>query len=236
MDRSSIPRIAPLKIYKNRSRSGTSTTVSSATVSLQDSSRAESRAEQFTPPQTPSASTEDLTLLPSSLEPQFHTYLRAFYPFHPACDDLTSTVTLPLNQGDLVLVHSIHVNGWADGTLLASGTRGWLPTNYCEAYHPQQMQRLMNALTTFYDVVKGCNEGASLTPLYNQDYMRGLIAGVRYLYVSADGRSPGEFVTDCHFRRLLTAWNAIRPYSLLRLETREFGAVANPCYRSCPFW
>lgn len=64
----------------------------------------------------------------------FHSYLRAFYPFHLAGSASPSTVTLPLNQGDMNLVHSIPTDGWADGTLLNTGERGWIPTNYCEAY------------------------------------------------------------------------------------------------------
>lgn len=92
-------------------------------------------------------------------------------------------MTLPLNQGDVVLIHSVHTNGWADGTLLDSGHRGWLPTNYCEVYDPAPIRNLMKALTLFYDIVRGGSEG-NLIPFYNQDYTRGIIAGVRYLLVS----------------------------------------------------
>ena len=111
----------------------------------------------------------------------FQTYLRAFYPFHPSCDD-TSTVTLPLNVGDIILVHSVHTNGWADGTLLTSGARGWLPTNYCEGYESERIYSLMKALTTFWDLVKGTSVGG-LRVFRHADYVRGLIAGVRCLLV-----------------------------------------------------
>lgn len=49
-------------------------------------------------------------------------------------------------EGDVILVHYIHSNGWADGTLLASGARGWLPTNYCDAYDPEDWRNLLTAL------------------------------------------------------------------------------------------
>lgn len=112
----------------------------------------------------------------------FHNYLRAFYPFHPAGDVSPSTVTLPLDQGDIILVHSVHTNGWADGTLLDSGNRGWLPTNYCEAYDQLPMRPLLKALTDFWDIIRGgC--GSSLKDFGNQDLMRGPIAGVRFLLV-----------------------------------------------------
>ncbi|MCJ1405284.1 hypothetical protein MMC11_008511 [Xylographa trunciseda] len=135
----------------------------------------------MTPPLTPQTSVETIS---SQDQPQqqlqFHNYLRAFYPFHPDLDDESSTVTLPLNEGDLVLVHSVQPNGWADGTLLMSGARGWLPTNYCVAYDHEPMCHLMKALTAFWDLVYRSSDEARLVFL-NGEYMRGLVAGVRYL-------------------------------------------------------
>ncbi|CAI7667853.1 unnamed protein product [Penicillium palitans] len=134
----------------------------------------------MTPPLTPH-DTQDTNM--EQLEaprPVFHNYLRAFYPFHPAGNVSPSTVTLPLDQGDIILVHSVHTNGWADGTLLDSGNRGWLPTNYCEAYDQLPMRPLLKALTDFWDIIRGgC--GSSLKDFGNQDLMRGPIAGVRFL-------------------------------------------------------
>lgn len=159
---------------------------------------------RFTPPMTPQTlqkrddnMTSENTLnmdintppddpIDSRTEPPravFHNYLRAFYPFHPSGDVSPSTVTLPLDQGDIILVHSVHINGWADGTLLDTGARGWLPTNYCEAYDQVPMRPLLKALTDFWDIIRGgC--GSSLRDFGNQDLMRGLIAGVRFLLVS----------------------------------------------------
>lgn len=117
--------------------------------------------------------------------PAFQNYLRAFYPFQPAASLSPSTVTLPLNAGDIVLVHSIHTNGWADGTLLESGARGWLPTNYCEAYDYTPVRPLLKALTEFWDVIRS-DAGSTLDVFRNQDYMRGLIAGVRFLLERSD--------------------------------------------------
>ncbi len=111
---------------------------------------------------------------------RFHNYLRALYPFQPSSPHSTATVTLPLNAGDIILVHSVHVNGWADGTLLETGARGWLPTNYCEAYDYAAMRPLLKALTEFWDIVR-CGSDSNLNLFRNQDYMRGLVAGVRAL-------------------------------------------------------
>lgn len=154
------PHIAPLKVVKGLSLS---------TANLSHSS-------QITPPPTP-------------MEPSpyvFHNYLRAFDPFHPSSDVSPDTVTLPLEQGDIILVHSVHTNGWADGTLLDTAARGWLPTNYCEAYDQLPMQPLLQALTDFWDIIRGGNPS---TYFGNQDLVRGLIAGVRFLLVGLTDRA-----------------------------------------------
>ncbi|KIX00121.1 uncharacterized protein Z518_10258 [Rhinocladiella mackenziei CBS 650.93] len=115
----------------------------------------------------------------ASTHARFYNYLRALYPFQPSPHSST-TVTLPLNAGDIILVHSVHVNGWADGTLLETGARGWLPTNYCEAYDYAAMRPLLRALTEFWDIVR-CGSDSNLNLFRSQDYMRGLVAGVRAL-------------------------------------------------------
>jgi len=97
-----------------------------------------------------------------------------------------STVTLPLSEGEIILVHSIHTNGWADGTLLASGMRGWLPTNYCEAYDPDEMKNLLKALLNFWDLMRS-TWGNDNEMFGNQEFMKGIIVGVRYLLVCDHG-------------------------------------------------
>ena len=176
--------IAPLQISKESTRTPSSNSDSSqTTVTLHQRTLSPQASGQITPPLTPHGSAENLTSKPDPHPFGFHTYLRAFYPFHPPWDENSSTVTLPLNQGDVVLVHSVHTNGWADGTLLMSGARGWLPTNYCEVYDLEPIRILLKALTSFWDLVRGGSNG-SLEALASQDYVRGLIAGVRCLLVS----------------------------------------------------
>lgn len=156
------------------------------------SSRSSSRAtgsshSQITPPTTPNGSQEDLAQQMETPQPVFHNFLRAFYPFHPTYAISDTTVTLPLDEGDVILVHSIHTNGWADGTLLATGARGWLPTNYCEAYEPEQLQNLLKALLNFWDLLRsGLTTDNEI--FGNQEFMRGVIAGVRDLLVCISPR------------------------------------------------
>ncbi len=176
--RSSL-QVAPLAIQKHPSMS--------ASHDSQDQEEATASAysytqSDYTPPITPSSSQERLISQPAPPPAIFHNYLRAFYPFHPTYAMSDATVTLPLNEGDVVLVHSIHTNGWADGTLLLSGARGWLPTNYCEAYDPEEMRNLLKSLLNFWDLLR--STATNDQEIFgNQEFMKGIIAGVRYLLV-----------------------------------------------------
>ena len=169
--------IAPLQITKDMSqntsrrsdRPQTSSSVSAGGYMPQQTG-------QMTPPLTPHDSEASF-----ERHADFQTYLRAFYPYHPNCDDDSTTVTLPLNSGDIILVHSVHTNGWADGTLLISGARGWLPTNYCEPYGSDHIRTLMRALTVFWDLVKGSSNGSR--GFRHSEYVQGLVAGARCLLV-----------------------------------------------------
>lgn len=178
-------QVAPLAIHKGRTRGNSSASASKhkRNTSSRSSNQTTSTGtqHQITPPTTPNGSQEDLNEMAPPL-PIFHSFLRAFYPFHPTYAISDSTVTLPLNEGDVVLVHSIHTNGWADGTLLVSGARGWLPTNYCEPYEPEALRNLLKALLNFWDLLRsGLTTDSEI--FGNQQFMRGIIAGVRYLLV-----------------------------------------------------
>lgn len=176
------PHIPPLKISKSNSNLSES---SNDTKSIPSRFYSAWGSSEMTPPLTPKDTQDTNMDQPEAPRPVFHNYLRAFYPFHPAGNVSPSTVTLPLDQGDIILVHSVHTNGWADGTLLDSGNRGWLPTNYCEAYDQLPMRPLLKALTDFWDIIRGgC--GSSLKDFGNQDLMRGPIAGVRFLLVTTN--------------------------------------------------
>lgn len=180
--RSSL-QVAPLSIQKSRSEA-----VSEA---QDDAWREDSQSlsvyshVHITPPTTPNGSHADVGAQSTS-PPIFHNFLRAFYSFQPSYVATDSTVTLPLNEGDVVLVHSIHTNGWADGTLLGSGARGWLPTNYCEAYDPEEMRNLLKALLNFWDLLRSTTTNEK-DIFGNQEFIKGIIAGVRYLLVRALG-------------------------------------------------
>lgn len=167
-------QVAPLDFYKDRPAAAVN-----GPYQLHNSSVHYTNS-QMTPPATPNGSQEDLS--PEG-PPAFHNFLRAFYPFQPYHVVTDSSVTLPLEEGDVILVHSIHTNGWADGTLLSSGSRGWLPTNYCEAYEPEDMRTLLKSLLNFWDLLRSTSVDDSEL-FRNQEFMKGIIAGVRFLLVS----------------------------------------------------
>ena len=192
--RSSI-YVAPLAINKTAHGFITSAEGSIQSLPIGESVMSRTTTAHMTPPLTPQGSRDAMGDNIEPMTPVFHNYLRAFYHFQPTSNLSSSTITLPLDQGQVILVHSVHTNGWADGTLLESGDRGWLPTNYCEAYEPEAMRHLLKALTDFWAVIRS----ASLTTLdvfRTQDYMRGLIAGVRFLLVCSF-RSVLAGHTDC---------------------------------------
>lgn len=151
-------------------------------------STARTLSAQGTPPETPMSPpiAEETQVEQHSL---FRDYLRAFCHFEPPSADEESDegllMTASIRPGDLILVHSIHKNGWADGTVLTTGARGWLPTNYCETFDHPHMRNLLNAMTQFWDLL-GAPEDATLSTFVRQDYIRGLIAGVRYLLEQSD--------------------------------------------------
>ena len=174
--------VQPLYLGKKSSRIHKSGGLPQATNDL--STVGSANVGEMTPPLTPAVSNEELNPAAIAQSLHFYDYLRATYPFHPSYDLDPSTVTLPLNEGDVILIHSVHPNGWADGTLLDSGRRGWLPTNYCDPFDPEPLRNLMRATTTLWDAVKDCCDGLS-TLLNTQDLMRGVIAGVRHLLVCA---------------------------------------------------
>ncbi|KAJ4988243.1 RasGEF domain-containing protein [Stagonosporopsis vannaccii] len=199
MERYSSDIVAPLNISKSPSKSRTSVYNHSRQASRTLSIRSQSHS-QISPPLTPTVTGDAMThQLPP--QPVFHHYLRAFYHYVPASTVSSSTdessITVAINQGDVILVHSVHPNGWADGTLLGSGARGWLPTNYCEPYDHPTIRNLLNALTYLWDLVRD-GETGNLVAFTKQDYVRGMIAGIRFFLERTDCLSRDSHLILAH--------------------------------------
>ena len=155
--------------------------VSVAPLQIRKDACARQDTSQYEASYIPSETSQPL----ESQRPHFQNYLRASYPFQPSTAPPQSTVTLTLNAGDIALIHTVHINGWADGTLLETGERGWLPTNYCEAYDYIAMRPLLRSLRDFWDIMRSGSH-SNLAVFQNKDYLRGLVAGVRYLLEKSD--------------------------------------------------
>ncbi|KAF2834014.1 ras GEF [Ophiobolus disseminans] len=200
MDKHSSALVAPLKIQKSPKRSRASIFGHSRQSSRGSHSIRSQSQSQISPPLTPKTSTEAMA---QQLPPQsvFHNYLRAFYHYNPTSTVSSSTdessITVAIKQGDVILVHSVHPNGWADGTLLASGARGWLPTNYCEPYDHPAVRNLLNALTHLWDLVRD-GENGDLLAFVKQDYVRGMIAGIRFFLERTDCLSRDSRLIVAH--------------------------------------
>lgn len=58
-----------------------------------------------------------------------------------------------IKPGDIILVHSMHSDSWADGTILQSGERGWLPTNYCRPYTEPLIGKVLDGVRRLWATV-----------------------------------------------------------------------------------
>ncbi|KAF1940817.1 ras guanine-nucleotide exchange protein Cdc25p [Clathrospora elynae] len=183
MDKRSSAVVAPLNIHKLPTRPRVSVLGHSRQSSSRGSLSVHSQSQsQISPPLTPRTSNE--AMAQHHPQPVFHDYLRAFCHYTPSSTVSSSTdessITVAIKQGDVILVHSIHPNGWADGTLLSSGARGWLPTNYCEPYHHPAIRNLLTALTHVWDLVRH-GENGDMSAFTQQNYSKGMIVGTKFL-------------------------------------------------------
>ncbi|KAF2840640.1 ras GEF [Patellaria atrata CBS 101060] len=172
--------VAPLQITRSPTRRKSNGSSHTRPSSSKSRASLSSKSQHMSPPLTPRASREfDEN---QSYANFFHNFMRACHDYHPepaiSSKSEESSVVVPINAGDIILVHSVHPNGWADGTLLWSGARGWLPTNYCNPYDEEQMKNLLFSLLNLFDLIR---QGDSPAVLYGRDYFRGMIAGVRLL-------------------------------------------------------
>lgn len=150
---------------------------------------------------------------PPATPPLYRKYLRAAYDYNPDSSDSgaasgTNSVTVPLRKGDVILVHLTHSNGWADGTILTNGARGWLPTNFCEAYDHSYLRNLLHALTQLWDSLRPGEANHSWAD-GRQDHVQGLIAGVRCFLVCLNQQSPVSATNLTSQRNAATAFTAM---------------------------
>lgn len=99
------------------------------------------------------SSDSDLNSIPDSASG--YPFLRALHSFDAttlfssANDEDPSSVCLSFVEAELVLLHSIHPSGWGDATILATGARGWIPTNYFTPYSEPKVVPVLSAVLNF---------------------------------------------------------------------------------------
>ncbi|PSK34427.1 hypothetical protein B9Z65_8753 [Elsinoe australis] len=112
-------------------------------------------------------------------------YIRALHDHIPTSTPAqksrrAATKTVTVRQGDVILVHLTNANGWADGTVLNSGDRGWLPANYCEPYDHEFIRVFFHGLTNIWTAGARDNQVASWRGP-RRDEVQTLVSGVKYV-------------------------------------------------------
>lgn len=141
---------------KRRSRSFASSTVSMSSGSTSVASRSSSSVAASAPTQAATAAASASPSKSSSFDLSVDfPYLRATHSFNAQALfqehnlDESSSVCLSFDESDIAILHSVHTSGWGDATLLSSGVRGWIPTNYFVPYVESQAVPLLAAILTF---------------------------------------------------------------------------------------
>lgn len=94
-----------------------------------------------------------------------------------------ANICLSFQESEVVLLHSIHPSGWGDATVLSTGTRGWIPTNYFTPYTDSKVTPLLSAVLSFAINPKShpvsTEKNGEFT--FSQSAITNIVAGVRSL-------------------------------------------------------
>jgi hypothetical protein len=80
-------------------------------------------------------------------------FVRAIHDFELPAPAYLENI-LSFDRGELGLVNHVETSGWADCSLLKSGSRGWLPLNYGAMYGPMPMKPLLKAVIDFTEALR----------------------------------------------------------------------------------
>lgn len=78
-------------------------------------------------------------------------FVRTRYAFEPPAAPSAITHVLSFGPGELAIIHHIEPSGWGEGSILKTGRRGWIPSNYCLLYSPEPMKPLLQTMLPFSD-------------------------------------------------------------------------------------
>lgn len=96
-----------------------------------------------------------------------------------------ASICLSFQESEIVLLHSIHPSGWGDATILSTGVRGWIPTNYFTPYTEPKVTHLLTAVLGFVlnpksqPLTKTTDSEVQFS--FSQSSITSIVAGVRSL-------------------------------------------------------
>lgn len=94
--------------------------------------------------------------------------------------DDPASICLSFEEGDIALLHSVHSSGWGDATIISSGARGWIPTNYFVAYNDPKIAPLLTAILAFVAQPMSFELAPGVFS-FSQEAVTNIVAGVRSL-------------------------------------------------------
>lgn len=140
-----------------------------------------------------------LNSLSDSQPPTGYPFLRALHAFDASSlssdvadpEEDPASICLTFQESEIVLLHSIHPSGWGDATILSTGARGWIPTNYFTPYTDPKVTPLLLAVLGFVLNPKSqplthANglDSAETEFSFSQGSITNIVAGVRSLLES----------------------------------------------------
>lgn len=141
-------------------------------------------------------------------------FLRAVHAFDARSLEThdKDSVCLSFKQTDCILLHGMDVSGWGDATLLHTGERGWVPTNFFQPFQDPEANALLVAVQKFATNPK-CHPTKS-GHTFSQNSVNSVIAGVRALLqacgaLTRDSPAVRSSNSTKKFRKMLLAELAV---------------------------
>ncbi|KAG5366650.1 Ras guanine nucleotide exchange factor Y [Yarrowia sp. B02] len=163
---------------------------------------------------TITATTASATAAATSEMNSMYPFLRAVHAFDARSLEThdKDSVCLSFKQTDCILLHGMDVSGWGDATLLHTGERGWVPTNFFQPFQDPEANALLVAVQKFATNPK-CHPTKN-GHTFSQNSVNSVIAGVRALLqacgaLTRDSPAVRSSNSTKKFRKMLLAELAV---------------------------
>ncbi|KAG5356565.1 Ras guanine nucleotide exchange factor Y [Yarrowia sp. C11] len=163
---------------------------------------------------TITASSANASAAAASEMNSMYPFLRAVHAFDARSLEThdKDSVCLSFKQTDCILLHGMDVSGWGDATLLHTGERGWVPTNFFQPFQDPEANALLVAVQKFATNPK-CHPTKN-GHTFSQNSVNSVIAGVRALLqacgaLTRDSPAVRSSNSTKKFRKMLLAELAV---------------------------